>query len=361
MNKITDKKEEELLSHIIELVKLSAQDNSELLKARYLQELFYNIGFKDAYMDCSGNLVAKLSKEKSKKSIVICANLDSEKVTGDVSLTFKNIVGQGIGEAGVALYSLVFLAELLKEHYLENSIYFIATSGAKQGNKGLTEFLNRMESMPIGLVNIEGIGLGEVNKKNVNLIRYEMSFKGDGGHAWKDIGGGNPIFAISGTICQLKEIIKNDNIVLNIASVNSGSSFDMIPEKGSLSLDIRGFDIEKIEVMADKLRTIAKKCAEEEEVVLELNEVLRIVDEHPVMESALEKTFVAINEFLDISTYSSSSCFEIAPALSRKIDAVSVGLSEGGKMGTPEEYVSISSIYKGMNQIYKAILKYDKD
>jgi acetylornithine deacetylase/succinyl-diaminopimelate desuccinylase-like protein len=351
--------EDELLTHCEALIKKSNGDSYQILKAQYVQQLLYAYGLKDVIIDEKGNVIGKVKGKKEDEIIVINSNLDNGIVDEEPLFTFKKIVGKGVIEASVPHFVLASLARRLKLEKLEHTVYFIATTDSKKGNIGLNYFLQKYKPQIKAFINLEGLSLGEINTKCVNIKRGEVHIKGKGGHVWKDIGVGNPINAIYKIIGEINKLSTED-IIFNLSHIESISSFDMLADTGLIKYEIRGFNIDILNETEQKFIKKLKEISKDEKVEIELKNKLEFKVNEPNIDKKIGDIFYNTANFLDIPSYSTSSHLEIIPVLQSGIDSVSIGVIKGDNLGRDDEYGIINSINKSMELLYLSVLEIDR-
>lgn len=352
-------KEDEILTEIIKLSEIVSESGNEILRSRYLQSLMIRYGITNAIIDAAGNCVGKIEGKETKKALVLSAHIDTLYPNTKVKLTLKNIIGEGVGDNSLGVYVIAFLASLLKNKDLNCNVYFVGTTEGETSLNGISYFLDNIEEEVVGLINVEGLGLGRINTTAVSLIRLNLEFKGEGGHLWKDFGKNSPVYGLARFINKIREEEVGENVVFNVGEIKSGIFYNLIPRKAELKMEIRGLDIEEVKEVTEIMKQIARGISEEEHLNLKVKEEY-LREGAKLNESVLEEIFVDVNKELGIRTRRASAHTEILIPLQRGIDAITVGVAKGGNRYEVGEYIDIKSIYSGIKQIYDAVLKFNE-
>ena len=183
MKKVLMNREEEILNHFLQFSKFS--QNEMILKGRYLMDVFAEYDINDTKMDLRGNIVAKI-KGNSNEAVILNCNLEQIKDFENIKIKMKEICNIGPSGNTLELCALLLLGDLIKNHYLHNNIYLLASVGGKTDYKGLRYFLENIDEKVNGIINLKTMELGNISKSNFAVSRINIDFIGNGGDIWHD-------------------------------------------------------------------------------------------------------------------------------------------------------------------------------
>src|SRR5438270_8063061 len=85
------------------------------------------------------------------------------------------------------------------------------------------------------LLVIDGAGVDTYVNQALGSKRFEVTFRGPGGHSWSDFGIANPIVLLARALAEFSEttVPENPRTTFNIGVVKGGTSVNSIPESAS--------------------------------------------------------------------------------------------------------------------------------
>ncbi|BDU50967.1 peptidase dimerization domain-containing protein [Haliovirga abyssi] len=354
------KKENTIIQNIIDLSKLKNEKVNEIEKAVFLQKLLYSYGIENVKIDVAGNVVAKIIGENQDEAIVISTNLDSVKDVGKIKLTGKELIGVGVGDNLLGVISLAILGEYLSKEKLKHTIYLVGTVNGNSDFSGMKFLLEKEISESIkGVININGLWLGRIHSTTVGLKRSKILFKGIRKHIWRNVVSSSVVDALGNFILKIKNEDFGENSVVNIAGIETGIHYNTVPENLEIKIEIRSNSEEEFQAALNIVKSIILGVGQEENIKVKIkDEVFRKIQK--VEENNIEKIFIDVAKERKINIYTGPTNSEIAIPLEKGIEAVTVGIANGGKRYSKNEYIEINSIYTGIEYIFNSIIKYDK-
>ena len=96
--------------------------------------------------------------------------------------------------------------------------------------------------------------------------RYEVTFRGPGGHSFGAFGLVNPIFAMGRAISYISELRtpREPKTTFSVGVVNGGTSINAIAYECSMLVDIRSNGLKELEELDAKLQECIKRAVEDE-------------------------------------------------------------------------------------------------
>src|ERR1700736_5886605 len=171
------------------ITEIPAPPYKEKVRAEYYLKRFQELGFKDAAIDSEGNVIGlRKGSGGGRPKLVVTAHLDTVFPEGtDVTVKEKDgvILAPGIGDDSRGLAALLSLIKSLNGNSLATvgDVMFVGTVGEEElGNLRGVKALFRDHADIDGFVSIDGLGITRVVNQATGSHRYEMIFKGPGGH-----------------------------------------------------------------------------------------------------------------------------------------------------------------------------------
>ena len=214
----------------IELVQISSFSPFEEKRAIRFKELLTEAGL-DPVMDEVHNVYAHIHGTGNGPTLYVSAHLDTvfpPETPLPVKREGTKIYAPGIGDDTRGLAEILTLARAIKE------------SGLK----------------PVGDIIIGGTG----------SHRYEVTFRGPGGHSFGAFGLVNPIFAMGRAISYISELRtpREPKTTFSVGVVNGGTSINAIAYECSMLVDIRSNGLKELEELDAKLQECIKRAVEDE-------------------------------------------------------------------------------------------------
>ncbi|HWZ07930.1 MAG TPA: M20/M25/M40 family metallo-hydrolase, partial [Bradyrhizobium sp.] len=189
------------------ITEIPAPPYKENRRAEYLLKRFVELGFKEASIDAEGNVIAlRKGSGGGRPKLVVSAHLDTVFPEGtDVTVKEKDgvILAPGIGDDSRGLAALLSLIKSLNANDIATvgDLMLVGTVGEEElGNLRGVKALFRDHADIDGFVSIDGLGITRVVNQATGSHRYEMIFKGPGGHSFQEFGLPSAIHAMGRAI-----------------------------------------------------------------------------------------------------------------------------------------------------------------
>jgi acetylornithine deacetylase/succinyl-diaminopimelate desuccinylase-like protein len=315
----------------------------------------------DGYRNPIGIIRGKSSG--TKPPIFVIAHLDTFYKYFDKDLVFNyaikedRITGPGILDNSVGVGVMISLPAILKalDLQFESDIVLAGTiqSIGKGNLRGVRHLLKTWPTPIRGGVCIEGVELGRLNYYSDGMIRGEIQCN---------------IFEEKGVfhkftpnaILILNEII---NEILNlrlsqrprsrivIGKISGGANHGKIAYEGTLGFEIRSDSYKMVKSIYSDIKDIVDGISQENEVELNLKTIsnlkaARLKFNHPLVKSA-----ASVLESLGLKPISKSTESALSIFLSRKIPAVTLGVTHGENYYMDNATMEIEPMFKGIAQI----------
>ena len=263
--------EPKTIKNQIELTEIEAPPFKEEKKALEFSKRLEKIGIDKVWIDSIGNVLGLIKGFEGKRNVAIDGHLDTVFPEGtDVKVRIKNdtLFAPGIGDCTRCLSMLLTIAETITKSEIKtrDNILIIGTVGEEGlGDLRGVKYLFKNNKPKIdSWIAVDGGGLGRINTQGLGSYRYEVKFKGPGGHSWGAFGLANPHHALGDAISKFVEkadvyTSKGPKTSYNVGVISGGTSINSIPYESSMLIDIRSVRPENL----DDMELILKKASED--------------------------------------------------------------------------------------------------
>lgn len=260
------------LSEQKELCEISAPTFKEEKRGIAFKEKLENLGLSDITIDEVGNVIGYIYGSSARPKLLLSAHLDTVfPIETDVSV--KEVEGKffapGIGDNTRGLAEVLSVARSIKEKKipLEGTL-MICGNVCEEGLGDLIgiKHLFKTHGDIDGYMTPDGGDVGTVRFKGTGSKRYEITFKGTGGHSFGDFGIPNPIHALGRAISSIADIRTKDypKTTFSVGLINGGTSINTIAESAKMSIDLRSNDQKELEALESKVLKILVQARDEE-------------------------------------------------------------------------------------------------
>ena len=221
-------------------------------------------------------IIATLDTGKPGKVIALRADMDGLPITEQSQLSYKsekNGVMHACGHDG-HMATLMLVAKALQDHkkYLKGK-YKLIFQPAEEGGKGAEKMVQagamRNVSSVYGLhgwPTKKGSISTRIGAQMAGSTIFDINIHGRGGHAAMPQHTVNPIFVASHILSDIENLVQqkdpNELLVLNIASINSGTTYNVIADDLNIKGTLRTVSKKSEAATMKKLDKIVKKNCE---------------------------------------------------------------------------------------------------
>ena len=295
-----------------------------------------------------------------KPPIFVMAHLDTFYERDIVyNYTIKNnfITGPGILDNSLGVGVMVSLPVLFQKLGLrfESDIVLAGTiqSIGKGNLRGVRHLLKTWPTPIRGGVCIEGVDLGRLNYFSDGMIRGEIqcSISEDKGSPYKFAP--NAILILNEVINEIMKLrlSQRPRSRVVIGKIAGGANHGKIAYEATLGFEIRSDSYKMVKSIYNSIRDIVDGIGHENEVELSMKTIsnlraARLKFNHPLVKSA-----VTVMKTLGIKPISKSTESALSIFLSRKIPAVTIGITHGENYYTDRATMEIEPMFKGIAQV----------
>ncbi len=260
------------LSELLELCEIPAPSHHEQERAQYVKAKFDEIGLEDVRIDDVGNVFGKMSGTGDGPTIMLAAHTDivfpfgtELKVRREGNIYYC----PGINDDTRSVVELFTIARAMIASGLKpkgNIVFCANVCEEGLGDlKGVKYIFNKPNNID-AFVSIDNPVPGGIVYTATGSLRYEIVFRGCGGHSFADFGIPNPIHAMGraiNTISQF-EVPLMPKTTFNVGIIEGGTSINTIPERCSMLVDIRSDSSEALEMLKCSLNDAVQEAVDGE-------------------------------------------------------------------------------------------------
>ncbi|MEK4974437.1 M20/M25/M40 family metallo-hydrolase [Niallia sp. FSL R7-0648] len=358
----------------IELTEIEAPTFEEKEKGEWYKKRLEALGVREVTTDEVGNVFGVLPGSGKGPSLVVCAHLDTVFPRGtNVKAVRKNglIYAPGICDdgRGLAVVLTIIRALAVAGIKTEGDLIIGATVGEEglgdlRGVKSLFESRQDID----GFISIEPGDPSRITYLGTGSKRFNVLFKGPGGHSFGNFGIPSPIHALGRAIAKISDLATpiEPKTTFNVGMIKGGTSVNTIAETSEMLVDLRSNSQEELEIIESKFLHLMEQAKEEEnarwnveaQVSLQIEKVgdrpAGSQDKNSVIVQAAQCATAALG-FEPILDQASSTDSNVPIHLG--IPALTLGGGgEGGGFHTLQEYYNPAGAYTGAQKILLTIL-----
>ena len=357
------------------ITEIPAPPYKEKVRAEYFLKRMRELGFKDASIDSEGNVIAsRRGSGGGRPKLVVSAHLDTVFPEGtDVTVKEKDglILAPGIGDDSRGLAALLSLIKCINTNDLATvgDVMFVGTVGEEElGNLRGVKALFRDHSDIDGFISIDGLGITRVVNQATGSHRYEMIFRGPGGHSFQEFGLPSAIHAMGRAIAHIAELQtpSDPKTTFTVGTVSGGTSVNAIAGEARMAVDMRSNSTEELLKLEARLLDLVRQAVTEENARWHSDKItveIKLIGDRPAgivaMDSpivqATQRAVTVITRTPRVTFAGSSTDSNLAMSLG--IPAVTIGGGgEGGNWHSRNEWYKPVDAYHGPQNALLTVL-----
>jgi tripeptide aminopeptidase len=357
------------------ITEIPAPPYKEKIRAEYFLKRFSELGFKDASIDAEGNVIAlRKGTGNGRPKLVVSAHLDTVFPEGtDVTVKEKDgvILAPGIGDDSRGLAALLSLIKSVNANDIATvgDVMFVGTVGEEElGNLRGVKALFRDHADIDGFISIDGLGVSRVVNQGTGSHRYEMIFKGPGGHSFAEFGLPSAIHAMGRAIAKISDLQtpSDPKTTFTVGTVSGGTSVNAIAGEARMAVDMRSNSTEELLKLESRLLDLVKEAVVEENARWKSDKLsveIKLIGDRPAGIVAMDSPIVqASQRAVTVLTRAprvifAGSSTDSNLAMSLGIPAVTIGGGgEGGNWHSRSEWYRPVDAYLGPQNALLTIL-----
>jgi tripeptide aminopeptidase len=360
-----------------ELTEIAAPPFGESARSQWLHRKFVALGLDSVRIDELGNVSGLLYPAPEAPLVGVSAHLDTVFPHGTALETREEgnrLYGPGISDNAAGVIALLAIAAAIKRAQLQpaRNIVFIGNVGEEgEGNlRGMRHIfsLPRWRDSIRSLLVVDGAGTDTYVNQALGSRRFEVSFRGPGGHSWSDFGVPNPIVLLSRALARFSDvhIPESPRTTFNIGVISGGTSVNSIPESASARVDLRSASMEELQKLEDRLRECVAEAWNEAPLAYRTGEsrvtlAIESIGDRPAAELPADSRILqivrAVDKHLRIESFPRLASTDANVPLSLGIEATTIGAGgDGGGAHTLREWFDCSHRDLGLKRILLVLL-----
>lgn len=272
--------DERTLKEHLELCEIPAPSHNEERRALYVKNIFEETGLDNVKIDEIWNVMGTIHGTGNGPVVMLAAHTDTVfPIETELKVRKEGNVYYcpGINDDTRAVAELFTIARAMKASGIkaQGDIIFCANVceeglGDLKGVKHIFENPNSIDAF----VSIDNPVTGGIVYTATGSHRYEVTFRGCGGHSFADFGLPNPIHAMGRAINTISQfqVPKVPKTTFNVGIVEGGTSVNTIPASCSMLVDIRSDSSEELDRLSLELKQAVYLAVQEENKRWEFSE-----------------------------------------------------------------------------------------
>src|SRR4051794_10667458 len=367
--------DERALAEQKRITEIPAPPYKEKVRAEYFLKRFQELGFRDATIDAEGNVIGLRKGSGAGPKLVVSAHLDTVFPEGtDVTVKEKDgaILAPGIGDDSRGLAALLSLIQAMNANDLRTvgDVMFVGTVGEEElGNLRGVKALFRDHADIDGFISIDGLGITRIVNQATGSHRYEMIFKGPGGHSFQEFGLPSAIHAMGRAIAKISELQTppDPRTTFTVGTVSGGTSVNAIAAEARMAVDMRSNSTDELLKLEARLLELVKEAVADENARWKSDKMTveaRLIGDRPAGIVAMDSPIVLATQRAVSAvtrgprpTFAGSST-DSNIAMSLGIPAVTIGGGgEGGNWHSRNEwYKPVNAWYGPQNALLTVLI-----
>lgn len=360
-----------------ELAEVPAPPFGEAARSAWLSPRFSALGLEDVQTDELGNVFGILEKDGARPLVGVSAHLDTVFPTGtrlDTREEGNRLYGPGISDNAAGVAALLAVASALKRSQLklEANVVFIGNVG-EEGEGNLRGMRHIFSTAPWkdaidSLLVVDGAGTDTYVTQALGSRRFEVTFRGPGGHSWSDFGIPNPIVLLARALARFSEVAVPEapRTTFNIGVIHGGTSVNSIPASATARVDLRSASMQELQNLEERLLECANEAWSEVPLTYRAGDpkvrfAIESIGDRPAAElpsdARILQILCAVDAHLRIKSIPRLASTDANVPLAAGKQAITIGAGgDGGGAHTLREWFDCTNRDVGLKRILLTLL-----
>lgn len=350
-----------IITNIVFIGQVPAPTFQENERVKLFMERLSEFQTDECTMDGYNNPIGIIrGNSRGKSPIFVVAHMDtpfSKEIDHNYTVKPNTITGAGLTDNALGVGILVSLPEILRHLNLkfESDIVLAGvTQSIGKGNlRGVRHLLKSWPTPIRGAICLESGELGRLNFSSDGMIRCEIICRAPSCSGPEKRRPPNAILVLNEAINQILMLNQppKPRAQVIFGTISGGLKHGQIPDKATLGLEIRSDLDKRVGNLFTDIRDIVSELARKFKVELSLKTISNVRASRLNENHKLVKNATSIMEKLDIQPTIGSSESELSIFLSRKIPALTLGITYGIRYQEADASMQIEPMFKGIAQI----------
>lgn len=360
-----------------ELAEIAAPPFGESARSRWLQQRLTALGLEDVHADELDNVFGLIDRDGSESLIGVSAHLDTVFPLGTRLETREEgnrLYGPGISDNAAGVVAMLAVASALKYAGLQPATPVVFIGNVGEEGEGNLRGMRHIFSSPSWkntlktLLVIDGAGVDTYVTQALGSRRFEVTFRGPGGHSWSDFGVPNPIVLLARAVSRFSQgaVPDSPRTTFNVGVIQGGTSVNSIPESATARVDLRSASMEELHKLEERLRECVNEAWSEVPLSFRSGESrvrfeVESIGDRPAAElaphSRILRAIRAVDAHLRIPSAPRLASTDANIPLSLGCEATTIGTGgEGGSAHTLREWFDCTNRDLGLKRILLTLL-----
>jgi acetylornithine deacetylase/succinyl-diaminopimelate desuccinylase-like protein len=218
------------------------------------------------------------------------------------------------------------------------------------------------------LLVIDGAGTDTYVTQALGSRRFEVSFRGPGGHSWSDFGIPNPIVLLARALARFSEVTvpAAPRTTFNVGVIHGGTSVNSIPAAATARVDLRSASGQELQRLEEHLRECVNEAWSEVPLSYRAGEpkvtfAIESIGDRPAAElpgdARILEVLRAVDAHLRIKSIPRLASTDANVPLALGKQALTIGAGgDGGGAHTPREWFDCMHRDVGLKRILLTLL-----
>ncbi len=361
--------QETIITNIILIGQIPSPTFKEKRRANAFLERLSELQVDECTIDGYRNPIGIIrGTSDTKPPIFVIAHLDTlfhKDIDHNFKIKENSIIGPGITDNSIGVGVLVSLPEIFRilDLRFESDIVLggVIQSIGKGNLRGIRHLIKTWSTPIRAGICIEGTELGRLNYYSSGMIRCEVDCTITTGYEWEQKFKPNAILVLNEVINQLLQLRmpQRPRSRIIIGKISGGQKHGTIAYSATLGFEIQSDSSKMVKSIFKDVKDIMEGVGHEYEVELKLKTISNLNAAKLKYNHPLVKSTVAVMHELGLKPTSGPSESELSIFLSRKIPAVTLGITFGKNEQEKDAQVEIEPMFKGIAQIIGVLMAID--
>ncbi len=352
------------LSLVETIAGIPAPGFGEAERGTYIVDRFREADLRDVALDAVGNARGLYPGAAPGPRVVLAAHMDTVYPAESHRPPRREglrLVGSSVRDNSAAVAALITLARAMRDAgaAVPCVLEFVSTTGEEGiGDlRGIRYRLRPEEPRPDTVLVVDG-AMGQIVHQGIAVRRFSVRFETEGGHSWGDFGKANAIHHLAAVVDGLARtpLPADPKTTLNVGVIRGGTSVNAIASSAEIEVDLRSITAAPVAELAAALHRLVR--AEEDAGV---RTTVTVIGDRPGGHLPVDHPLVAglvdVHRAHGLAPYLSAASTDANIPLALGIPAVSMGVSGGGQVHSPHEWLDVASLLPGLHLLADAVAK----
>jgi acetylornithine deacetylase/succinyl-diaminopimelate desuccinylase-like protein len=360
-----------------EVAEIAAPPFGEAARSEWLRQKFSALSLEDVHVDELGNVFGVLQPEPAAPFVGVSAHLDTVFPTGTRLETIEEgnrLRGPGISDNAAGLVAMLAVASAMQRSRLRPAANVVFIGNVGEEGEGNLRGMRHLFSAPPWkdairtLLVIDGAGTDTYVTQALGSRRFEVTFRGPGGHSWSDFGIPNPIVLLARALSRFSEVSlpESPRTTFNIGVIHGGTSVNSIPASATARVDLRSASMDELQALEERLRECVNEAWSEVSLAFRAGEpkvrfAIESIGDRPAAElnhnARIVQVLRAVDAHLNIKSIARLASTDANVPLSLGKEAITIGAGgDGGGAHTLREWFDCANRDLGLKRILLTLL-----